>query len=136
MNSPAKTIDELIETSEHRELLYLLDQWMQTNFPQLSRRLIASGTITFIGYGELYGATDDIYNALLSLAPQKNNISFYISGEKNGQPILKSYEQHFAKSAVGKVCLRLRNPKRIDFNVLEAIVTDVIAWNDTQKASE
>lgn len=133
MNIQAQTIEELIESSEHHELFKALDDWMQRTFPQLSRRLIASGTITFIGYGDLANATDDIYNCLLSLAPQKNNISFYIGGEKNGQPLLRSYDQHFAKSNVGKICLRLRNLKKIDFEVLEAIVQDSIAWNEAQK---
>lgn len=132
MNIHAHTITELIESSEHRELFQALDDWMQTTFPQLSRRLISSGTITFIGYGDLTNATDDIYNCLLSLAPQKNNVSFYIGGEKNGQPILKSYEQHFTKSNMGKICLRLRNLKKVDFSVLEDIVNDAITWNEAQ----
>lgn len=130
MNIQANTIEELIESSAHRELFHLLDQWMQETFPELSRRLIASGTITFIGYGDLKNPTDDIYTCLLSLAPQKNNISFYIGGEKNGQPILKSYEEHFAKSNIGKICLRLKNVKKLEFDILEAIVRDSIAWNE------
>ncbi|EOT27945.1 DUF1801 domain-containing protein [Enterococcus saccharolyticus] len=130
MNIQANTIEELIDSSDHCELFQTLDHWMQDTFPELSRRLIASGTITFIGYGDLKNPADDIYTCLLSLAPQKNNISFYIGGEKNGQPILKSYEEHFAKSNVGKICLRLKNVKKLDFDILEAIVRDSIAWNE------
>lgn len=133
MNIKAKTIEELIESSEHRELFRELDDWLQSTFPQLSRRLVSSGTITFIGYGKLKKSDeDDIYNSLLSLAPQKNNISLYIDGEKNGEPLLKSYEQYFAKSNIGKGCLRLRSLKSVDLSVLEAIVNDVVKWNDKQ----
>ncbi len=133
MNLEANSIEELIVNSNHRELFQALDDWMQKTFPQLDRRLIKSGTITFIGYGQSAAAKDDIYTSLISLAPQKNNISFYIDGEKNGQPILRSYEAHFAKSNMGKICLRLRNLKKIDWQILEAIVQDAIAWNQAQE---
>lgn len=133
MHVPANSIEELIHTSPHEELFAALDHWVQITFPELNRRLIQSGTMTFIGYGDLATAEEsDVYDALIALAPQKNNISFYIGGEKNGEPILRSYEAHFAKSNVGKICLRLKNINKIDFTILEAIIADSIAWNKEQ----
>ncbi|MHC5269133.1 DUF1801 domain-containing protein [Enterococcus sp. LJL98] len=134
MHVPANSIEELIHTSPHEEMFLTLDHWMQETFPQLERRLIQSETITLIGYGHLANAEKgDVYDSLIGLAPQKNNLSFYIGGKKHGQPILRSYETHFAKSNIGKICLRFRNVKKIDFEVLEAIVNDSIAWNEAQK---
>lgn len=133
MHIPAESIDDLISKSEHQELFQLLDQWVQTTFPQLNRRLVQAKTITFVAYGDLAKANpEDPFSSLVALAPQKNNLSFYITGEKNGEPILANYAHLFPKSAMGKTCLRLRNTKKLDFTVLKAIVNDVITWNATQ----
>lgn len=134
MHIPANSIEELIAKSEHQELFQLLDQWMRTNFPQLNRRLVQTPTITFIAYGNLTNANpDDPFSSLVALAPQKNNISFYITGEKNGESILANYATFFPKSAMGKTCLRLRNTKKLDWTVLKNIVNDAITWNVSQK---
>lgn len=134
MHIPANSIEELITKSEHQELLQLLDQWLQTTFPQLNRRLVQTPTITFIAYGDLANAhPDDPFSSLVALAPQKNNISFYITGEKNGESILANYATCFPKSAIGKTCLRLRNTKKLDWTVLKNIVNDAITWNVSQK---
>ena len=36
---------------------------------------------------------------------------------------------------VGKVCLRLKNSHTIDFAILEAIIKDSIAWNESKKTN-
>lgn len=133
MHISANSIEELITQSEYQELFQLLDEWMIVTFPQLNRRLIQTPTITFIAYGDLANANpDDPFSSIVALAPQKNNLSFYITGEKNGEPILANYADLFPKSAMGKTCLRLRNTKKLDLTVLEAIINDAITWNATQ----
>lgn len=134
MNIPAHSIEELIAQSAHQELFHLIDQWMQVTFPTLRRRLVQTPTITFVAYGDLANANpDEPFSSIVALAPQKNNLSFYITGEKNGLPILANYATFFPKSAMGKTCLRLRNPKKLNLSILEAIVHDVITWNDLQQ---
>ena len=133
MNIPAHSIEELIAQSAHQELFHLIDQWMQVTFPTLRRRLVQTPTITFVAYGDLANANpDEPFSSIVALAPQKNNHSFYITGEKYGAPILANYADLFPKSAMGKTCLRLRNTKKLDLTVLKAIINDVITWNATQ----
>lgn len=72
MHVPAHSIEELIQASPHQALFETLDHWIQLTFPALDRRLIQSGTMTFIGYGELATAKEgDVYDSLIALAPQK-----------------------------------------------------------------
>lgn len=109
MHIPANSIEELIQNSGHEERFYQLDQWLQATFPELNRRLVQTKTITFVAYGDLTTANpDDSFSSLVAIAPQKNNLSFYIMGEKDNVPILSHYAHHFPKSATGKTCLRLR----------------------------
>mgnify|MGYP003589276929 FL=1 len=136
MHVPAHSIEELIQASPHQVLFETLDHWIQLTFPALDRRLIQSGTMTFIGYGELATAKEgDVYDSLIALAPQKHYLSCYFAGEKAGEPILRSYQAHFATSTVGKVCLRLKNSHTIDFAILGAMIKDSIAWNESQETN-
>ena len=76
MHVPAHSIEELIQASPHQALFETLDHWIQLTFPALDRRLIQSGTMTFIGYGELATAKEgDVYDSLIALAPQKHYLS-------------------------------------------------------------
>ena len=136
MHVPAHSIEELIQASPHQALFETLDHWIHLTFPALDRRLSQSGTMTFIGYGELATAKEgDVYDSLIALAPQKHYLACYFAGEKAGAPMLRSYQAHFAASTVGKVCLRLKNSHTIDFAILEAISKDRIAWNESKKTN-
>lgn len=130
MNIPAATIEELIEQSNQSEVFRQIDDWMQKTFPELERRLIKSPTITLAAYGRLsHISENEIYSALISMAPQKNNLSLYVAGEKKGQPILQHYRPFFAPSNMGKSCLRIKNSSQLKTDILEKIILDAIEWN-------
>ena len=54
----------------------------------------------------------------VAFASQKNNISLYILRTD----VLNPYRNHFPASALGKGCVRYRNPQRIDFNLVEEML--------------
>jgi uncharacterized protein YdhG (YjbR/CyaY superfamily) len=54
----------------------------------------------------------------VAFASQKNNISLYILRTD----VLDDYRDQFAKSAIGKGCIRYRNPKRIDYSQVEEML--------------
>ena len=60
----------------------------------------------------------------VAFASQKQNIALYVLRSQ----VLDQYRDRFAKSAVGKGCIRFRNPDKIDFDMvaemLEKTVTD------------
>jgi len=54
----------------------------------------------------------------VAFASQKNNISFYILRTD----VLNPYRDQFPASAIGKGCIRYRNPKKIDFDMVEEML--------------
>jgi uncharacterized protein YdhG (YjbR/CyaY superfamily) len=54
----------------------------------------------------------------VAFASQKNNISLYILRTD----VLNQYRDQFAASAIGKGCIRYRNPNKIDFTMVEEML--------------
>lgn len=54
----------------------------------------------------------------VAFANQKNNISLYILRTD----VLNPYRDHFPALAIGKGCIRYRNPDKIDFDLVEEIL--------------
>jgi uncharacterized protein YdhG (YjbR/CyaY superfamily) len=54
----------------------------------------------------------------VAFASQKNNIALYILRKD----VLDVHRAGFPPSAVGKGCIRYRNPEKIDFGVVEAML--------------
>jgi len=49
---------------------------------------------------------------------QKNNIALYILRTD----VMNAHRDSFAKSSIGKGCIRYTNPARIDFSIVEAML--------------
>lgn len=132
MKVDAKSIEELIEKSNFPELFNTLDQFMSSEFSQLNRYFFKGDTMTFVGYGKIL---DDKNNEwpLVCISPQKNSISLYLSGTKEGVLILEHYRSHFPKSALGKSCIRLKKEKDIDYDVLKQIINDAVVWQKNEQ---
>ena len=50
----------------------------------------------------------------IAFASQKQNIAFYVLRTN----VLDQYRNLFTKSAIGKGCIRYRNPNKIDFSII------------------
>lgn len=135
----AHSCEELISESLHPEIMQTIDAFIQETFPQLIRYLSQGETITLIGYGPMEFAprlANGDYWALISLAPQKNNISCYIMGQNSaGNSIVASHAHHFPKSMTGKSCIRYRTLQSLDLELLREMITDAVHWYETQQAT-
>ncbi|MBT3273644.1 MAG: DUF1801 domain-containing protein [Spirochaetales bacterium] len=56
----------------------------------------------------------------LAFASQKQNIALYVLKEG----VVNQFRDRFAKSAIGKGCIRFRNPEKIDFELVRQILDD------------
>jgi uncharacterized protein YdhG (YjbR/CyaY superfamily) len=54
----------------------------------------------------------------VAFASQKNNISLYILR----QDVLDQYRHLFPKSAIGKGCIRYRNPSKINYDLVKEML--------------
>ena len=54
----------------------------------------------------------------VAFASQKSNISLYILRTD----VLNQYRDQFPKSAIGKGCIRYRNPNKIDFTMVQEML--------------
>lgn len=54
----------------------------------------------------------------VAFASQKNNIALYILRKD----VMDGYRDRFAKSAIGKGCIRYRNPNKIDFGIVQKLL--------------
>ena len=59
----------------------------------------------------------------VAFASQKNNIALYILRKD----VLDAHRAAFAKSAIGKGCIRYSNPAKIDFAVVERLLVETRA---------
>ena len=75
-----------------------------------------------------YGMPSYLRNGVMevALASQKQNIALYILKEG----VMNSYRDRFPKSAMGKGCLRLRNPEKIDFELMREILAAASASDE------
>lgn len=138
MKIEAKTIEELIQKSNHPEFISNLDQFIQAQYPDLKRFLLTSNALSMIGYGEMtYQGMNELggYWPVITIGPQKNNVSLYIEGEVGGVPLLEEYTHHFPKSSVGKGCIRFRNESKVDYKLVKDILDRSYAWH-IQKLKE
>ena len=54
----------------------------------------------------------------VAFASQKNNLAFYVLRKD----VMDSYRSEFPPSSIGKGCIRYRNPDKIDFGTVEALL--------------
>ena len=54
----------------------------------------------------------------IAFASQKQNIALYILKEG----VVNRYRSKFSKSAIGKGCIRFRNPEKVDFDLVKKML--------------
>ena len=115
MTSSANTVDQYLEEvpGERRQAL--------TRFRALCRERLV-GFTEDMRYGMPSYSRDDTVE--VAFASQKQNIALYVLRTN----VLDRHRDAFSKSAVGKGCVRYRNPDKIDFarvgQMLDETVTD------------
>jgi len=83
-----------------------------------------------IGYGSYTikyadGTTREFYQ--IGLSANKTGISFYILGINDKTYLAKTYGEKIGKASVSGYCIKFKNLKDINVNILEAAIQDGIA---------
>lgn len=134
MKIEANTIDEFFENSgAYKESLIFLDKFIQEHLPNLERKLRVTDTMCMLGYGDIPYHTKscgDSIISIISLAPQKNNISMYVMAWKDGKSLAKTYEGKLGKTSNGEGCIRFKKFENLDLEQLKNLLKDV---NDVYK---
>lgn len=111
MTSAANTVDEYLDEvpDERKEAIKRIRELCLSELPGYSETMeYGMPTYRLQAEGE----------ASVAFASQKNNISLYILKKD----VLDQYRHHFAKSAIGKGCIRYKNPKKIDFELIKEML--------------
>jgi hypothetical protein len=136
MKIDANTIEEFFSLSGEQESdMRALDQLIVETAPGLKRRLFSGPSITMLGYGEMTWMNKSSSGIwpLISLAPQKGNISVYVAAEKDGVPLAQIYDKRLGKVNNGKNCIRFRRLADIDAEEFQNAILDAIEWSRVQE---
>lgn len=128
MKVKAKTIEAFFENSTtHSESLRHLDRFIQTHLPELDRKLYTSDTTCVLGYGEIPYTTASYTDKIpiLSIAPQKNNMSIYVMAWKDGQNLVEIYAGQLGKVSCGKSCIRFKKFSDLNLEELQKLLIDI-----------
>jgi hypothetical protein len=136
MKVHANTIEELFAASGEQEAdLRALDKLIVKTAPNLKRQLFSGPSITMIGYGEMTWMNKSSSGVwpLISVAPQKGNISVYVAAEKDGVPLATIYKKRLGKTSNGKNCIRFKRLADVSMDELRNAILDAIEWSKVQE---
>ena len=136
MKIQANTIEELFTASDEQEAdMRALDKLIVKTAPKLKRQLFSGPSITMIGYGEMTWMNKSSSGIwpLISVAPQKGNISIYVAAEKGGVPLATIYKKRLGKTNNGKNCIRFKRLADVSMNELRNAILDAIEWSKVQE---
>ena len=132
MKIEANSIEEFFLASGDKEDdLRNMDRVISKLTPHLERKLFSIPSITLLGYGEMPWNTSTVKDGvwpIIALAPQKNNISLYISVYKDGKTIPEIYNKKLGKVSCGKSCVRFKTVEDLNLDVLEQAIGDAVEW--------
>lgn len=118
MTSEAKNVDEYLQEVPEERLAAL------KRIRSIIREIYTDFSET-MSYGMPSYEKDGVVH--VGFASQRQNIALYVLKEG----VVNAYRHHFPKSAVGKGCLRYRNPEKIDFDLMTSLLTD--AYNSDEE---
>jgi len=121
----AKTAQEYINLLEEprKSQIKTLHEFILKTVPKL-KPFIISG---MIGYGEYhykYPSGREGEWAVILLASQKNYISIYACGLKDGKYVAEVHKNELPKASIGKSGIRIKKLEDIDLNVLTKILKE------------
>jgi hypothetical protein len=121
----AKTADEYINILDEprKSQIKTLHQFILKTVPNL-KPFIISG---MIGYGKYHyrsksGREGDW--SVIALASQKNYISIYVCGIKDGKYVAELHKSELPKANIGKSCIRIKKLEDLDLAVLATILKE------------
>lgn len=134
MQSTATTPDQYISElpEDRKEIIQKLRETVKNNLPKGFEETMQYGMISYVVPHSIY---PDGYHCkptdalpFLSIASQKNHISFYHSGIYTDPELMAWFVAEYPKHTKGKLdmgksCVRFKNPKNIPFELLGDLST-------------
>jgi hypothetical protein len=120
-NTPQEYID-LISEPRKSDIVFL-DKFIKKTTPKL-KPFIISGMIGYGKYRYKSASGREGDWCVVALASQKNYISIYACGVRDGKYIAESYKKDLPKADIGKSCIRIKKVEDIDLKVLAKILKE------------
>jgi hypothetical protein len=122
----AKTPEEYISKVDdaRRDQIQQLHDLIRETVPQFKPYLLAG----MLAYGTYHyksksGREGDW--SVISLAPQKNYISLYVTCvTPSGEYLAETYKDKLPKADIGKSCIRFKNVKDVDLTVIRELLEE------------
>lgn len=124
-STSAKTPQEYIDIIDEPRRLEIkkLHEFIQKCVPKL-KPYIQSGMIGYGRYRYKYASGREGDWAVVLLASQKNYISVYACGVKDGKYIVEMHKKDFPKASIGKSCIRFKKIEDIDLQALAKVLKE------------
>lgn len=119
----ATSISEYIDSipEPRKSEILKLDTFIKKTLPKLKPVF----AYNMLGYGMFHYKSKSGREGdwpVISLASQKNYISFYVCRTEGGEYVAEKYKSLLPKASIGKSCIRFKKTEDIDFNNLEKIL--------------
>lgn len=127
-------IEKLIEASHNPQLFIELYQFInQVTGGEGVLFKTSPEAMTIVGYYVVpyKTSTYDGEYPLISIVPQKNNISIYVMVTIDGKFLVPEYAEVFGKSNIGKSCIRIKAMTDLKYQALEGLLEKAMATFDT-----
>ncbi|MCR4324745.1 MAG: DUF1801 domain-containing protein [Candidatus Curtissbacteria bacterium] len=96
---------------------------MKKTVPKL-KPYIETGMIGYGKYHYKYASGREGEWATIALASQKNYISVYVCGVKDGKYVAEAHKDDLPKASIGKSCIRFKKTEDIDLDVLKKVILE------------
>ena len=120
----AKSPEEYIARVDaaRRGQIQQLHDLIQKTLPEYKPYLLA-GMLAYGSYHYKSKSGREGDWSIVSLAPQKNYISLYITCvTPSGEYLAETYQYKLPKASIGKSCIRFKNVRDVDLGVIEELL--------------
>lgn len=127
----AKTPEEYIQKIEEprRSQIQQIFSFIKETLPDPKYKpFIIAGMIGFGTYHYKTKSGREGEWAVILLASQKNYISVYACGMKDGKYVAEQYKDELPKANIGKSCIRFKKMEDIEWDVLRKIILESVAF--------
>jgi hypothetical protein len=136
MKVEAKTIEAFFVAAGEREPeIRQLDRFIMDTLPDIDRQLVATMTMTMLGYGMYhykYASGKEGDWPTIALAPQKHYISLYVTGVQGGEYLPEIYKDKLGKVNSSKSCIRFKKVEDLNLREVGNILRDTAKWLEEQ----
>jgi hypothetical protein len=122
----AETVEAFFTALPEKEKdLRELDAVIMATLPEVVRRLKTAPSITLLGYWSK--SKSELEWPPIGIAPQKNHISLYINGWKDGESLVEHYQGRLGKTSNGVGCIRFKKFNDLTKDELRQILLDAVS---------